>query len=97
MLDGDLTSKVKYKKIEKTRIQVGLWKGYRTWCVLDDEMTDVLHAKLAYEVLVFLTREQLSKAVGRHLSSRLPIAFCERGVSAFSSYVVEGDYRDRFE
>jgi hypothetical protein len=35
-------------------------------------MTDVLHAKLAYEVLVFLTREQLSKAVGRHLSSGFP-------------------------
>jgi hypothetical protein len=44
MLDRDLTSKVKYKKIEKTRIQVGLWKGYRTLCILNDKITDVLYA-----------------------------------------------------
>jgi hypothetical protein len=34
-------------------------------------MMNVLQAKLAYEVLVFLSRKQLSEAVGRHLSSRL--------------------------
>jgi hypothetical protein len=35
-------------------------------------MMNVLQTKLAYEVLVFLSRKQLSEAVGRHLSSRLP-------------------------
>jgi hypothetical protein len=33
---------------------------------------NVLQAKLAYEVLVFLSRKQLCEAVSRHLSSRLP-------------------------
>ena len=35
-------------------------------------MIDVLQAKLAYEVLVFLSRKQFSEAVSRHLSSGLP-------------------------
>jgi hypothetical protein len=34
---------------------------------------NVLQAKLAYEVLVFLLRKQLCEAVSRHLSSRLPL------------------------
>jgi hypothetical protein len=33
---------------------------------------NVLQAKLAYEVFVFLSRKQLCEAVSRHLSSRLP-------------------------
>ena len=32
---------------------------------------NVLQAKLAYEVLVFLLRKQLCEAISRHLSSRL--------------------------
>jgi hypothetical protein len=34
---------------------------------------NVLQAKLANKVLMFLLREQLCKAVSRHLSSRLPL------------------------
>jgi hypothetical protein len=40
---------------------------------LDNKVMDVLQAKLAYEVLVFLSRKQFSEAVSRHLSSRLPL------------------------
>ena len=36
-------------------------------------MTNVLQAKLAYKVLVFLSREQLCEAVSRHISRRLPL------------------------
>jgi hypothetical protein len=32
---------------------------------------DVLQAKLSYEVLMFLSREQLCEAVSRHIRSRL--------------------------
>jgi hypothetical protein len=35
------------------------------------KVTNVLHAQLLDEVVVFLTREQLCEAVSRHLSSRL--------------------------
>jgi hypothetical protein len=34
---------------------------------------NVLQAKLAYEVVVFLSREQLCEAVSRHIHSRLPL------------------------
>ena len=34
---------------------------------------NVLQAKLAYEVFVFLLRKQLCEAISRHLSSRLPL------------------------
>jgi hypothetical protein len=34
---------------------------------------NVLQAKLAYKVLVFLLRKQLCEAISRHLSSRLPL------------------------
>jgi hypothetical protein len=33
---------------------------------------NVLQAKLAYEVLMFLSRKQLCEAVSRHVCSRLP-------------------------
>jgi hypothetical protein len=36
-------------------------------------VTNILHAQLLDEVLVFLTRKQLRIAVCRHLSSRLPL------------------------
>jgi hypothetical protein len=37
------------------------------------KVTNVLHAQLLDEVVVFLTREQLCEVVSRHLSSRLPL------------------------
>jgi hypothetical protein len=36
-------------------------------------VVNVLQAKLAYEVLVFLSRKQLCEAISRHLSSGLPL------------------------
>ena len=50
ILDGYLTNKLKV-------MQTRLWMRHRTWHVLDDEMTDVLHAQLSDKVLVFLMRK----------------------------------------
>jgi hypothetical protein len=64
MLDGDLTNKVKYRKYQKRcepRARVAqliqLTKGYRIRRVLNSKVVNVLQAKLAYEVLVFLSRK----------------------------------------
>ena len=52
---------------------IQLTKGYRIRRDLDNKVMNVLQAKLAYEVLVFLSRKKLCEAVSRHLSSRLPL------------------------
>ena len=52
---------------------IQLTKGYRIRRDLDNKVMNVLQAKLAYEVFVFLSRKQLCEAVSRHLSSRLPL------------------------
>jgi hypothetical protein len=41
---------------------------------------NILQAKLAYKVLMFLLRKQLREAVGGHLSSRLPLDRDSSGV-----------------
>jgi hypothetical protein len=47
--------------------------GYWARRVLNNQVRNVLQAKLAYEVLVLLSRKQLCEAISRHLSSRLPL------------------------
>jgi hypothetical protein len=51
---------------------IQLTKEYRRRRDLDNKVTNVLQVKLAYEVLVFLSRKQFSEAIGRHFSSRFP-------------------------
>jgi hypothetical protein len=62
---------VKTKRVCAQLIQ--LTKGYRIRRDLDNMVMNVLQAKLAYEVLVFLSRKQFCEAVNRHFSSRLPL------------------------
>ena len=71
MLDGDLTNS-KNKTRARIAQLIQLTKGYRIRRDLDNKVMNVLQAKLAYEVLVFLSRKQLCEAISRHLSSRLP-------------------------
>jgi hypothetical protein len=52
---------------------IQLTKRYRIRRDLDNKLMNVLQAKLAYEVLVFLSKKQLCEAVSRHLRSRLPL------------------------
>jgi hypothetical protein len=66
MLDGDLTNSKNIKRM-KTRARgaqlIQLTKGYRIRRDLVNKVIDVLQAKLAYEVLVFLSRKQLCETV----------------------------------
>ena len=83
MLDGNLTDEEKYQKSEMhahTAQLVQLAKGYRARRVPDDQVMNVLQAKLAYEVLMFLSRKQLCEAIRRHLSSRLPLDSDSSGI-----------------
>ena len=64
MLDGNLTNKESTKRVRCMRAAraaqlVQLTKGYRARRVLDDQVMNVLQAKLAYEVLMFLSRKEL--------------------------------------
>jgi hypothetical protein len=52
---------------------IQLTQGYRIRRDLDNKVIDVLQAKLAYEVLKFLSRKQLCEAFSRPVSSRLPL------------------------
>jgi hypothetical protein len=72
MLDRDLTNS-KSKTRARAAQLIQLTKGYRIMRDLDNKVMNVLRAKLAYEVLVFLPRNQLCEAVSRHPSSRLPL------------------------
>jgi hypothetical protein len=51
---------------------VQLPKWYKTRRVLANEVMNILQAKLAYEVLMLLSREQLCEIISRNVGSRLP-------------------------
>jgi hypothetical protein len=63
MMDGDLTNEVKYRKYQEDEMRarvtqlIQLTKGYRIRRVLNNKVMNVLQAKMAYEVLVFLSRK----------------------------------------
>jgi hypothetical protein len=51
---------------------VRVTKRYKTRRVLNNKVMNVLQAKLAYEVFMLLSREQLCETISRHVGSRLP-------------------------
>jgi hypothetical protein len=67
-----------------------LTKGYWTRRVLNNKLINFPQAKLAYKVLVFLSRKQLYEAVSRHVSSRLLLnCDCSRVYLLAKQYLVD--------